>query len=223
VISLSQAFACIGRTEGGSVLGDLFGYQRIPRPLSIRAQLRALEGNHFHVNVICVAPEDWPTWTTHQICHALQFTRDAFGTVGIGLGRIEWYAIPSDQAGSYAIITGWSEASDLTASWTVPNDGLDLFVVRTIIDSEGESAIDGSCDKNAKGMTGSVVELYEGADDYAGNGFAHEMGHYLGLDHVPIEGNFLGGVDGASNSWSGVLDWQGERMKTHCLMRRGWQ
>jgi Metallo-peptidase family M12B Reprolysin-like len=220
-LTVRQALACIGRPgEGRSVLRDLFGYSVVPKMLSVRDQLRALEGRHYHVNVIRVAPEDFPSWATHQICYSLQFTREVYAQVGIGIGRVEWHSVSREQAGDKAVIDSSGEASDLTADWTVPNDALDLFVVRTINGADGWSAVKGSCDKSSKGMTGSVVELYVSDDDYAGNGFAHEMGHYLGLDHIADTGNFIGG-DGASDSWRGIKSSQGTTMKRHCLMKSG--
>lgn len=219
-VSVRTALSCIGRGSGTSVLRDVFGYWVLPGELSLRGQLEALEGKHYHVNVIRVAPEDFPGWSTHQICYSIQFTRDVFAKVGIGIGRVNWYDVPEADAGSHAVIDSSSEADDLTDDWTVPNDALDLFVVRRINGADGWSAVGGSCDKDSKGMTGSVVELYESDDDYAGNGFAHEMGHYLGLDHVPDNGNFIGG-DGSSDSWSGIFSWQGDTMRNHCFMKNG--
>ncbi len=220
-LSVKQALACIGRPADSSVVGGLFGYGVVPRPLSLRTQLDLLAGKHYHVNVIQVAPEDFPSWAGRQICYALQFTRDVYAKVGIGIGRVDWYFVTRDQAGTKAVIDSDSEASDLTADWTVPNDALDLFVVRLINGADGWSPVRGNCDKNAgKQMTGSVVEIYQDNDDYAGNGFAHEMGHYLGVDHIPDVGNFIGG-DGASDSWTGIFDWQGDEMKKHCFIKNG--
>ena len=221
MLSVKQAFSCIGRPANSSVVAGLFGYGVIPKPLSLRTQLELLGGPHYHVNVIEVAPEDFPSWARRQICYSLQFTRDVYAKVGIGIGRIDWFSVSRAQAGTKAVIDSGSEASDLTADWTVPNDGLDLFVVRLINGSDGWSPKSGHCNKNAPWhMTGSVVEIYQGRDNYAGNGFAHEMGHYLGLDHISDDGNFIGG-DGSSNSWSGILDWQGNEMKRHCFMKNG--
>lgn len=219
-LSVRQAFACLGR-NGGSVLRDLFGYPELPKRVSVAAQCRALRGRHYHINVIRVAPEDMFAGHVKQICNALQVAREMFGTVEFGIGRVAWFDIPANIAGTYAVIDSSAEASDLTEAYSVPNDGLDLFVVRTIIGADGWSVIDGSCDKNKKNsMTGCVVEIFEGKDAYAANGFAHEMGHYLGLDHVPDSGNFLGG-DGASDSWTGITEEQGAVMKAHCLVRSG--
>ena len=99
----------------------------------------------------------------------------------------------------------------------MPNHALDLFVVRMMTDADGRSPVNGPCDKDAKGMTGSVVSL-NGTTANSGNTFAHEMGHYLGLDHNTVSGNFLDGVDGASNSFTGIEAWQGAIMVKHCFV-----
>jgi len=223
--SIRDALACVGHPTGGSVLQNLFGYFVVPKEISVRDQLNRLSGKHFHVNVIRVAPEDFPAGSTQQICYSLQVTREIFGSVGLGIGRVLWWEISKDQAGSKAVIDSGGEGEDLTEDWTVPNDGLDLFVVRLINGAEGWSAVKGPCDKNDKGWTGSIVELYLNPtdsrdDDYAANGFAHEMGHYLGLKHIPDSGNFIGG-NGSSNSWTGIKESQGRTMKRHCLVRDG--
>jgi hypothetical protein len=216
--SVKEIIQCLGYSGELSLLRNLFGYGVVPKELSVRKQVEWLSGKHYPVNVIEVAPEDFPAGSYNQICYSLQVTREIFGSVGVGIGRIEWYHIPRSDAGSKAVIDSSSEAADLTSDWTVPNKGLDLFVVRQINGADGWSAVKGSCDKNSKGMTGSVVELYSGNDDYAANGFAHEMGHYLGLDHIADTGNFIGG-DGGSDSWTGIFQWQGDTMKKHCFMK----
>lgn len=223
--SVREALACVGHGAGGSVLRDLFGYFTVPKRMSIRTQVQRLKDKHYHVNVIRVAPEDFPAGSTNQICYSLQITREVFGQVGLGIGRVLWFDISRDEAGSKAVIDSGGEGEDLTEDWTVPNDGLDLFVVRLINGSEGWSGVDGPCDKDSKGWTGSVVELYldptdSRDNDYAANGFAHEMGHYLGLDHIATSGNFIGG-NGASDSWTGINASQGTTMKRHCLVRDG--
>jgi hypothetical protein len=65
-------------------------------------------------------------------------------------------------------------------------------------------------------MTGCVVSLN---GDYAnsGNTFAHELGHYLGLNHIADPANFIGN-NGSSNSNTDILAWQGDIMKTHCFV-----
>ena len=75
------------------------------------------------------------------------------------------------------------DLEDLTADWTVSNDGIDLFIPHNMnIPSNGgmilgKSAIDGPCDKNAKGMTGATCGLW--GSEQTARTFAHELGHYL--------------------------------------------
>lgn len=219
--SIRVALACLGHATGGSVLRDLFGYSLVPKEMSIRDQIKAIAGKHYDVNLILVAPENMFAGKTHQICYSLQVTREIYGNVGFGIGKVRWYSISEEQAGSHAVIDSSGEASDLTEDWTVKNSALDLFIVRTINGADGWSAVGGSCDKDKKdSMTGSVVELYDGDDDYAANGFAHEMGHYLNLEHITDTGNFIGG-NGASDSWTGIHAWQGTDMKKHCFVKPG--
>lgn len=220
MLSTRRALACIGRENGTSILGDLFGYFVVPKEISVRDQIEALENKHYHVNVIMVAPENYFDGAIKQICYSLQVTREIFSNVNFGIGRIEWFQISEEQAGDLSVTDSEAEAEELTSDWTVSNDGLDLFVVRLMTDTDGWSAVDGSCDKDSKGFTGSVVELYSGDDNYAANGFAHEMGHYLGLNHIADPNNFIGG-NGGSNSNTAIMNSQGDIMKTHCFVKNG--
>ena len=220
MLSVRKGLECIGRAAGQSVVTDLFGYLVWPKEMSLRNHLEALQNKHYHVNVIAIAPENYFPDAYQQICYSLQVTREIYANAGFGIGRIEWYFVSAAQAGDKAVTDSQNEARDLTSDWSVANDALDLFVVRLMTDTDGWSALNGSCDKNGKGFTGSVVELYEGNNDYAANGFAHEMGHYLGLDHISDANNFIGG-GGSSNSNTGIFDWQGDTMKTHCFAKNG--
>jgi len=219
-LSLRAALQCKGLPANGSVIHDLFGYPiQASQVLSLRRQLELLDGKHYDVNVIRVGAESFTFDDNRKICFALQFARDVFEQVNFGIGKTEWYQVSNAEAGSKAVIDSDSEASDLTGDWTVPNGALDLFVVRTMNDADGWSAVEGSCDKDSKGMTGSVVSL-NGSDSNAGNTFAHEMGHYLGLDHVAAAGNFIGN-NGSSNSNTAVTNAQGNEMKKHCFVSSG--
>lgn len=220
MLSVKKALACIGRPNGTSVRSDLFGYPVWPKEMSLEAQLKALENRHYHINVIEVAPENHFAGSMNQICFSLQVTREIFGNVNLGIGRLEWYYITSAQAGSLEVIDSDSEARELTEDWTVDNDAMDLFVVRLMTDADGRSPVNGPCDKDKKNnMTGPVVEIYASGDDlYAANGFAHEMGHYLGLDHIADSTNFIGN-NGSSNSNTDINSDQGDTMRQHCLMK----
>jgi hypothetical protein len=168
------------------------------------------------VNVICVGNESFTSTDFANVNSAIQITRNIFGQVGLNLGNVAFYNISNSDAGPNAIIDSQAEAEDLTWDWTVPNSALDLFVVRVMNGAAGWAPVGGSCDKNAKGMTGSVVSL-NGSTSFIGNTFAHEIGHYLGLDHIPDSGNFIGG-GGDSDSFTGIFSWQGDIMKGHCFV-----
>jgi hypothetical protein len=107
---------------------------------------------------------------------------------------------------------------DLTNDWTVPNSALDIFWVLTYSGSTiGYSRVDGPCDKDAKGMDGSVVAI-EGAVTTTGFVLAHEAGHYLGLSHSSSSGNLMfGTVPNGGNLTSG----QGSDMRDHCFTKSG--
>jgi hypothetical protein len=168
------------------------------------------------VNVILVGHDVFTAADRAETDAALRIAHDIFAKVRLDLREAGRYGITAAEAGANLTIDNGSEASDLTSDWTVPNNALDLFVVRVMNGADGWSAVNGSCDKDAKGMTGSVVSL-NGSSANSGNTFAHEIGHYLGLSHIPDNGNFIGN-GGSSNSFTGIYDWQGTVMKRHCFV-----
>jgi hypothetical protein len=170
------------------------------------------------INIIKVGSEDFTPADNQKVLDSLRITREIYEQVDFTLGAVDFWIIRNADAGNYRVINSESEAEDLTQDWTVRNDKLDVFVVRAMIGADGWSAINGPCDKNAKGFNGAVVSL-NGSTANAGNTFAHEMGHYLGLEHVADENNFIGN-DGASDSNTGIEVWQYKTMRNHCSVRR---
>jgi hypothetical protein len=173
-------------------------------------------GAALDANIILVGVENFTAVNQTKVGNSLQRARDIYAKVGLQIRTVTWWSISAAEAGANETIDSEAEASDLTSDWTVPNHALDLFVVRAMNGADGWSAVNGSCDKDSKGMTGSVVSL-NGSTANSGNTFAHEMGHYLGLSHIAETGNFIGG-DGASNSWTGIHEWQGDQMAKHCFV-----
>ena len=173
-----------------SVVEDFFGYKSPPpRGLSLLNQIKLLKGNHIHLNIIRVGIDDPRERVEgiarrNNIAAAIQTARDIFATVQIGIARILYYDIPTDMANGHEIIDNDAEAKALTSEWTIYNDGIDVFFVRdyTSDDTIGLSAVDGPTDKNdACRTTGSVISL---EDPLAtGQTLAHELGHYLRLNH----------------------------------------
>jgi hypothetical protein len=171
---------------------------------------------HVDVNIILVGSDGFTTANRTQVNDSIAIMRSIYEKVGLGVRVAGRFAIPLTQANGHESIENGGEASDLTSEWTVANDAVDVFVVKVMTDADGRSPLNGPCDKNAKGMTGSVVSL-NGSTANSGNTFAHEVGHYLGLDHVPDSGNFIGG-NGGSDSFTGIFGWQGDIMKKHCFV-----
>lgn len=218
---------CLGISPPFSVRRDVLGYFFYPRRrISLKRQLELCCEPGLNINVILVADENfsWQDWEETQ--YAIQFMRDIYANVNLCVRKIRWQAIHAADAGGYATIDSSSEAHDLTDDWNGPDgDYLDVFVVRSITHADGVSAVDGPCSKDDKDeMTGSVVSL-NGSYDNSGNTFAHEIGHYLGLDHIEDNNNFIGGgpigspSEGASNQNTGIYNWQGTTMKKHCYVK----
>jgi len=170
------------------------------------------------LNLILVGVESFTAADLTQVNDSLAIMRAIYRMVGIVIRNVAFFQITNAQAGGAVIIDNESEAKDLTSDWTVQNDAVDVFIVRQMNGADGWSAVNGSCNKDANGMTGSVSSLNGNAAN-SGNTFAHEVGHYLGLNHIADTGNFIGG-NGGSDSWTGIFNWQGDVMKTHCFVHR---
>jgi len=170
------------------------------------------------INIIRVGVENFTADQNSKIDGGITFTRNIYEqvdfTIGDPIGR--WH-ITVAQAGGLITIANNGDAEKLTSDWTVPNDFVDVFISLNIVGASGWSPVNGPCDKNAKGMTGSVVDI-EGDVPYFGNSIAHELGHYLGLNHVADPNNFIGN-NGDSDSKTGITVDQYNTMKQHCFVR----
>ena len=229
--SLKQLVRCIGLSGDISIIRDFYGYTRVPtgNQLSLLTQARLLKSPHIHLNLIRVGTNEngWFSDADEQeIDTAVQIMRDIYATVSIGIGRVERYSITVAQANGRQDIDSDDEAETLTDEWTVPNDALDVFFVLTYAGATiGLSRTDGSCDKDAKGMDGSVIAI-ESDSRTTGFVLAHEVGHYLGLDqdfddnHSPDPNNLMYFQVPNGGQLTGG---QGGVMKLHCRMKAACQ
>jgi hypothetical protein len=219
VTSLSQRAACIGiATSPLSVRRDFMGQLTNSVPVSLKTQLDRLGSKFVHVNCIQVGSDQFTFNDAVEIDRAVAKTRDLYAGAGrsMGVGRIQHFVISTGDAGGRDVINSDGEAETLTDEWTVPNDALDLFLVRMYVSSTaGLSRVDGPCDKNAKGMDGSVVEMNAGggASDFA---TAHELGHYLGLSH---RNNSTALMNPTIPNGGVITTSEADNMRDHCRMK----
>jgi hypothetical protein len=166
------------------------------------------------INVIRVGSEQFTAGDLTTISNAVTVMRNTYATVGIALRRVENWIITTAQANGRDVIDSDAEAEALTDEWTVQNNNADVFFVKLYVGPvAGLSAVNGPCNKDAKGMDGSVVELIGST---TGQGLAHEVGHYLGLSHVSGDSTNLmfPNIPNGGN----LTTAQGNTMKSHCFI-----
>jgi len=167
-----------------------------------------------NLNIIRVGSENFTAADGTTINNAISTMKTIYATVGFTIPVIEDWVIGLAQANGHDVIDNDDEAESLTDEWTVPNRSVDVFFVKLYVGATaGLSPVRGPCDKDAKGMDGSVVEMNGGV---TGQILAHEVGHYLGLSHVNGDSTNLmsptvpnGGILTAS---------QGNIMVQHCFV-----
>jgi hypothetical protein len=87
-----------------------------------------------------------------EIDYSILRLRNIYASINVGVGRILHFGIPVSQAGELANPNDEGDLEELTNRFTVHNNGLDVFIIRTLnIPSDGgvllgKSAVNGSCD-----------------------------------------------------------------------------
>jgi hypothetical protein len=254
---LRATMDCLGIDTDGdvSVLTRFFGFLRGRLPtdptgaateVSVLREVRAAQGRHIDLNVIQVGFDAIPGGATAQdqaldtLDYGLYRTRDVYDAVGLGVGRVLHWVISAADADGMDDLGSENECDDLIASWSVPNDGVDAFVVRNISDPDfvgRASAIPGSCDKEDKEDGVVAGEISRTGDGFART-YAHEIGHHLGLSHNHGGGSDCPGTTAGCNNLmaqtrcatscgggvrAAVLlsGSQGTTMRGHCAVRDG--
>ncbi|MFN0102251.1 MAG: matrixin family metalloprotease [Bryobacteraceae bacterium] len=194
--------------------------------VSVLSQVRAVQGKHFHLNIIRVGKDNFPDAAFVNEDYALYIARQIYATVNLGIGRVEHYYVLTADADGKDDIGSKKESKQLTQDWTVPNDGIDAFIVQNISAGfGGRSPIDGTCDKDAnKGDSGPLAGESGQSAAKAARALPHEIGHYLGLSHTTNPTNLMTPVSVAGVTLTGSLQLtsnQGQIVRGHCFVRDG--
>jgi len=247
MVSVKNLFNCMGVDTSGtvSILENMFGFicRRVPNDpcsavtaqVSLLNQVRSLQGRHIHLNIIRVGIDNFTSTEVDRIEYAIYKARNIFNTRNLGVGRVEHYDVTSSEAGGKDDIGSRDEAEELTHDWTVPNDGIDVFLVDNIsADFVGISPIDGPCDKDDKGLNGVIGGEVNRSAERVARTFAHEIGHYLGLKHnhgddpdcpatASGRANLMAQTRCADSVCNSVRlnSSQGSTIRSHCFVKSG--
>lgn len=173
------------------------------------------------VNLTLVGVEGFTPADRAAVDDAVRIMRIIMLGAGIHLA-IDRFKMSTAQVGRLVTITSNADARALTHKAAGPDGGIDMFVVKQMTGADGWSPVGGPCDKTRKGMTGAVVSLNGDAAN-RGNTFAHELGHYLGLEHAScsdpaFNDNFIRGGKCSSGANTVVTSAQAAIMVTHCAV-----
>jgi hypothetical protein len=245
--SFRQHAACVGASGNFSVMRDVLGFVRgrlPPHPdggtavaaVSMRDQINAIAGRHVHLNVIRVGFDAMSstnqTLAFERIDWAILRVRQIYAPVNLGVGRVLHWFITQAEADGADDIGSEDEADELWDDWSVQNNGLDVFMVRTIsADFIGLSPVGGACSKDDKG-DGLIGGRIDRDPDGVARTFAHEIGHYLGLSHThgadcptgtAARNRLMSQTRCAVSSRSSVnlTSGEGSTMRGHCTVRPG--
>jgi hypothetical protein len=151
----------------------------------------------FGVNIIKVG--SFTAEEHNDLYTAVDSMRQIYEARDITLRGVQRYIISDSQAGSSTVLNSETEYRDLLNDWSVPNAYVDVFVVQAFAWSTFNGYAGDIPGPTSKGGNKDGVAVDKsGYTDGAGKKrlntgvlaplIGHEVGHYLGLVHVPTNG-----------------------------------
>ncbi len=235
--SVRASASCIGLTGTISVLRNFFGFWRgvvppdptgVKTSVSVRQQCQRLHQPHFHLNVILMGSDNFSDADHIELDYSIFKIRNIYAQVPIGVGRVLWWGIPASGADGLDNLTSEDEFVELSERVHVYNNGIDIAIPDMVNLSGtgnvgGKSPRGGPCeDKDRKGMDSSVSGLF--GSEQTARSFAHEIGHYLGLEHengLPDNLMCQSFLATSTRNSVGLYPGQGGVIRLHCLVKPG--
>jgi hypothetical protein len=133
---------------------------------------------------------------------AVDITRQIYERRDITFSGVRRWIIDDTRAGGFTILNDDPEFRDLLRGWSVPNDNIDVYVSHDFDwstfngmagDIPGPSSKGGDKDGVAVEKTGytSALGTRRLNTDVLSKLIGHELGHYLGLEHVSDANNLM--------------------------------
>lgn len=184
-----------------SLLRHYFGFRRraLPTPpdgsapsVSVLDWVRGVQRQHIHINIVRVGSDSFTDADLEQIDYGTYRVREIYGDE-LGVGRVRHYHVETADADGLDTPSSTADMREITDSWGGQRNGIDVFVPFSYSDpnslgmlpAEGDEEIIGSCRDGEDTQPDGVVLGRRLNDEGYARTFAHEIGHYLGLQHPP--------------------------------------
>jgi hypothetical protein len=190
------------RASGSVVSGEL----------AVRTMFR------FGLNITRVGAEDFSEADYAKLYQAVDVARSIYERRDVTFD-VNRRHIPNALVGEFSLISSANEAQELFKTWSGPeNNFIDVFLVHSTAGAnfDGYSAGVPGPTAHSGRRSGVVVDKSGLNVPFLGMLIAHEVGHYLGLDHISEAGNLMHPL---SNSTDTYLKY---RSQYRLLIQHGW-